>query len=1253
MTVTRLARSYRLRVYEAGSTSTVDFDLDTELGSVPVVGGDDPQPLEGRTEGRPWSVRVIDVAEVLTGELADGSGRLSIVNRLVEFQKDDGAGYTTLDTGRIADVIEAEPGSYDIRIADERSIERGTTIFTTTSTSQFLPAGVVSAFNAFPSAGTFDAFVSAVSGDDVLIEMSDQIISADVLKLLVDDRKADSKPGASSGGVGNFNHLRASVNGTDREVVSFASSIDQVDILTGFTGKEPDSINFVWITWPSHGLAVDDDVTFRLYFKDIEPSETNPLHIALEDPIQTLKDVYDLQYGGDVAVRYDSNVFSAWDASTNPQGLLGHPLIPDMEWRITAPKNLAEWSEALYKALKLVPFRNAAGELAPAFIRLPFDVDPSALPVIDADVASKVPTWNHGMGQVVTSIRGTFDTYRQLSRGEIEKDREWAADLIVATRQESRPFTHDRIDEIGTHAHEIHFDGLHGVGSVESHLLGLSRDIFDRFGDGAVDGDIEGLSAVDVAAGEWVVLSGLPTPNPATGSRGGDRVVQILTREVPAVGRNYRYLDGGPSLAALTTPSVAIAQNSGRSKHDVDVTISGLTSGDRYRLAIKVGTGRWIVTAEGSANETITLRNYPAGTQIQAQVLATREGRIRSPWSSASSVTTASLSAPTSPSATVSGRTIAFTWTNVETAYPVMPTLGGVDYLDTPLPAGSTRFVFTELAASTAFTPGVRAVDPYGGMSSIASAGATTGTAETLSAPRELVVLQGAGSSDTTVYPRKILHGTGLEVGVKRPDLHSEIVLQIDTVDTFTAPLTYRMGAQERFRLKLPLDGTMRYVRARAEKTGQTPSSWTSIVSAKPVPFAQIAGVADGFAGGYADLALDTDNDIILEVGTSDPDTDGFYYVLNKTGFVEPTTSSSFIARASMPYSQDQAVVLATSEIGYLWGKFWSETKGWGQEVKKRVSGGSVTLTRTPQLSPYYVGSDTFGVQLLDPDLTALNLYSSERVGEGAFSTYALKANPPVHTFSYTEAVALKKDHYSYVDMRLQYFIDGQAFYLHATSAGMDYGDEPDITSAKGVSDEDWNISAEVLGDSDTKSIKIKALTGATEPTEAQVRAETAKNGTLFDSGDIGTLISTLSPGVTTHIAVFPYSATGGGGTEGDLVRFKITRPNPEPLLSAVTASVHDNGGSDDDDYSVSWTPNEAVDNSLHDVKIRGGKTGDVSILATATETSPKTSTSKVAIDVNGGDGVSEDHWVEVSLIEQSSGDVLQFIRIDEILSTT
>lgn len=851
--------------------TTADFTITSaHLLEAPRIGGQRIRPLSGSAESLSWSAIVGDFSEFFTGNMTDGQGRMNVAGRLVRAQENvDGGGFVTVWAGRLTGVTEAEgPGRYEIRFSDERWLGRDLKIYQTASTAQIVPAGVKAAWKNAPAAGTASVAVGAVTATDVLVTVLDDApISRSVLELLRNDLKDDARPGASDGSTGNFENLRATIGGTVKEVVSFGL-IDDPGPLDSLERQEDEEdrikVITLWLAWgagqPNVGDEFDD---FVLTLDGAETSDAWPHHIGGVggvDPIQEIKDRLD-EHG----LRFHASTFDTWDASTNPDGLIDHPLIPRLWFRITGSRNVLDWTDSVLRFLGLVPFVNTDGEIQPRFSSLLHDVDPTTLPEFtDADLADAASFDFRGTDAVTVVRPRAVATRRLRVVGITAHDRhaglddDWPADVLETEELDLPELTHDNVDDVGRRVHEIDSHGAEFRNAVQAKRFFRQQatEIFDRFGDGPIYGDIVGLAALDaVSPGEWFRLTATNYPVFTTGSRDGSTLVaQVLETRRDPEGPSLKFLTGGPDDQPLAAPSVAISTNVDRPKHDVDVTISSMPAGaDRYQVQLREGTGPWDTVAEGTANETVTIRNLPSDTQIDAQVRATAGNAIRSAWSATSSVTTAALSPPTGATATATGRSVTLTWTNGESDYGLMLTVDGTDVLDEPLLPGTTEWVFVGLAESTAFTLGVKHVDPYGGESSLATDTATTGTANTLPAPGLLQAVQGFGSEvaedtsgppegpavttwDPEESPTRPDSGVGVELRWRKAVPWAVTVVEHDTVDDFTND-PQRVSAGQASGVVIPLSGgTRRFFRIRHQALGFAPSAWHTAPDQEVVP---------------------------------------------------------------------------------------------------------------------------------------------------------------------------------------------------------------------------------------------------------------------------------------------------------------------------------------------------------------------------------------------------------------------------------
>lgn len=781
--MTAIKKSYRFRVHDAGTTTptdlTVDWSETTRIAEVGQIGGQVVHPLRGRTSARPWTVTLVDVDEVITARLADSDGRAQLLRRLADLSvsTDDGSTWTVKQTARIDDVaIDGDDlSAVRFTMQDERLIERKTTIFKGGNSTRLLPPGLDAAWLDYQGArpASFQVIdVNAGNDTTELIYRGDlgnpdgdtffRVADA-IIQLMEDDVVDDPAPNQ-----GNFETLRIHIEGTDYVPSAFNGS-PATDPLKNV--RDRGTLMHVTVAgYEDPGWPIKFTRLAYFHMKSRDPSGDLPLHLGTQegvDPFQLAKDIYDGTYQDatwPATVRYDSTVFSAYDPSTNPNGLIDNPRFPKMHFRITGPANMARWLEDhIYGPLGVVPFINAAGEVSPRIVTQPASdqiADPDNLPQLTpANVASPHPAWRNAGREIVTVVEYTFEyavapSYRvQLSqdpnnpasglfgslfgRGVRITPTEGGQDVGFDLLQSKSVVLTREIDRAQHHrdVHEVTVRGIHRVASRKSFADKFGRDLLDRFGDGPVYVEnLVGLSDSESRIeGEWVMVDMDTLPSLQNQSRSGSRIVQIIERVDEPGGPIFKLLEAGPHSQPLSTPSISLAASSNDPENAVDVTISGLGTGEGYEVHLTVGATEpdeedpdWQYRhLSGSQNETVTVRRLPAGSTIWARVRATAPGRISSDWSTADSQATTAYTAPSAlADSGVAGDVATISWTNGEADRDIVVTLDGA-FVDR-LPAGTEEYTFYGLDTSTSYTAGVKHVDDYGGESSLTTDGFTT-----------------------------------------------------------------------------------------------------------------------------------------------------------------------------------------------------------------------------------------------------------------------------------------------------------------------------------------------------------------------------------------------------------------------------------------------------------------------------------------------------------------------------------------------
>ncbi|MDK1102503.1 MAG: hypothetical protein QGD93_02600 [Actinomycetota bacterium] len=226
----------------------------------------------------------------------------------------------------------------------------------------------------------------------------------------------------------------------------------------------------------------------------------------------------------------------------------------------------------------------------------------------------------------------------------------------------------------------------------------------------------------------------------------------------------------------------------------------------------------------------------------------------------------------------------------------------------------------------------------------------------------------------------------------------------------------------------------------------------------------------------------------------------------------------------------------------------------------------------------------TFAVQIHDPDGVMDDVYYRTKSGTGAWTAYALEEATPTDLDIYSRTVTMVERHLSFIEFRGRYTgANGVQHTVVIKSSGFDLGKIPNISVALTI-DEDGILSANVQGDVDTASIKIVASV-AGQPSDATARGATAKNGRMFTTGDIGTLL-TLGKDETGYVTVFGYSETGGGGIEStESVKLSATFTTIEaPTWSIDTESE----GATDGTFAVQLHDPDAVMDDVY-YRTKGG----------------------------------------------------------------
>lgn len=826
------AHTYQVLVWNAGSTSystgSVEFTLDhSKLAEPPTINGPTIRPFEGRTEGRPWTVDVVDSSGSFTAQLAGADGRPDLINRWVQVRRGvDGATPVAIGGGRLQDVMLLEDQkTYRMTVAQESVLNDQTLIFST-NTTRLYPPGPHVVYGPFrpPPKGkavaTYQrplAYLNQPGGWQLKFETGWAPLTRAGLDVLKQDVKYT---GFVDGSSGNFVYSRVRIGNTDYKIMSFGSVARRVPVSSGSTAGAQINRNFpdpnvlsgldkaydqqlgpiVWIIAASS--AFSPAIGARLSSAFIHqfggpPSEGRPLHIGSSfgtHPMIVKRLIWAGQHAptGAPVLRYSSAAFN--NGSTGLEKLQ----MPGVRFRITAPQRRGEFiTNAINAPFGVCDFIDSSGRLIPKRVWLPASTSVFGFTFTGTNLREPHPTWLQPGGERVTRIeleqtQESFGVPTQLvgvplpgapnlNTPNFDANYNGAesgnagGDGIVAQSVVDN-IDHDRIARLGTVPLRIQAIGIHppiktdpwipdAVTPIleaqrQAYRATIEREIFDRWGDGPVQGVLYGMStASSVEGGDWVRVTLASYPNVGIGTRGGTRLVQVMGKTVGPTGPVFDYLDAGANLNPLAAPTVLLAVSTINRKHVVKATIGSIATGAGFQLEAAISNTtaaplsastlwtRVKTVNQSSGSHLITGR--PAGSKTWARVRASKALRIRSTWrNSTAGITSSGLAAPTITGVTnIKTESARLGWSGGDLRYEAQvfaDTSTSASFstgnISARLPAGSRYFDYQGLTPNTKHLLGVRMVDQFGGVSASDSTTATTlstgSTANQVKAPK-------------------------------------------------------------------------------------------------------------------------------------------------------------------------------------------------------------------------------------------------------------------------------------------------------------------------------------------------------------------------------------------------------------------------------------------------------------------------------------------------------------------------------------
>lgn len=640
---------YKVNVFSSGVQSTtgaVAFTLQTsQLRAAPTLGGQLVRAALGRVESQPWKLKVVDAGNALTAHLANTSGRLNLLGRLVQFQSslDSTGTYTNLTVGRLTDVsLDIKDQTYDVTVNDERFLERDLLIFSRSNTATVLPRGTVSGFMNLsnPLQPTLNRwFVPNINNKIVFVTYTGIYPGYNPLSVLagagfmfqtvIDDIKPNPIVPNNAMTAGNFQTLRFHNigDGNDYEVAGFqnpnfslAGIININDPLTwllGLSDGENTPVSML-LVWPNAQPAALTSLQGYLYLPGHISSNDLPLHIGGITglhPGKVARNCYDGIYNPPgsttIKLRYSTAAFDAWQKD---------PSYGRVWFRITAPQSMATFLEQrIYGPYGMLPLINTSGQISPKRAWPPSSSSvPSILPTITSTniLAGKHPTFEHGSREAITAIRARYDYYGFQLDKDYHRTYTNSADGFTALTHETTRLS-DRVTNLGRQEAVYSFGAIYGAaqlpipnfrfnssqllpnaGYAETVTSALAQHVFARFADGPLYVNVQCLRSIDssthgtVQPGDYVKLNLATWPNPITNTRGGNRILQVLQRGDTPTGPTFRLLDYGATGAVLAVPGLALAAttNGDSSRHSFKLTVSSVPAGAKWHASVAMTT---------------------------------------------------------------------------------------------------------------------------------------------------------------------------------------------------------------------------------------------------------------------------------------------------------------------------------------------------------------------------------------------------------------------------------------------------------------------------------------------------------------------------------------------------------------------------------------------------------------------------------------------------------------------------------------
>jgi hypothetical protein len=906
-------RYYRLRVRASD-------DLSDALVITSVPGGTNPyvlkaimgdgrgfDPLDGTVSTGSYTVEVIDAStgantRVVTAALADANARQQLLShRAYNETSTDGTTWTPLSGGYVTSVRLVTPLVYAITIGETRRISNDREVFKSTILKTNFD-GTPATFSTFDK--TTCIFGGPVRGGFLWVrdlggwrfKVANVTSSPKYVQMKIVDAFDPRKPE-----LGHFSRLGSAIvdymcgvaapyyrmSPTWKSVTIrgwFPGLVYRVQTTAGaFVGNytplsepiHPDKAtppniftrtgeSSIWLAWTGTLPTVGDVYDVYMYPTDI--TKDNPLHIY-EHPVDLRQKLWD-EYG----ISYDASVLPAVRSAIGDNIRLA--------LRITeSPGKLKDFEALLNGLFGMGTRSDGAGREVLFTHRIKLSTTPSAtigvndlrsfdgtvFEIDESTITNKVTIKQKRLVQRLVPGKVTVEQALKGSTGMgddptpdsiIEIDQAVSVNNSDAdnTAYGQKETVYDLPGQILLHQSQQDFD-------LEKYALGVAREIFDRYGRGAIGGELHCLPAVTVDVGQEVQLNIPQLPNAQVGAspvsqRGGTRIVQVVRRTETPSGPDLYVLDSGTTAQPGTVPTFTIGTNASDAFHFADLVITNAATlaaaGYQVRIEIAVGTstptaGTLLSVVDPATVTSLTIPAHDAGTKVWARMRSEKEGYRPSAWSAFAGVQLTAIDPVTSLAVSAenagdpSQRLLTWTIGTNAADYPVEVLIrltsesSAADRLIAILPKGSTQFQLTELdIANRTATVRHREQAPFNGVSADSTIAVNTvNAAATLAAPTNPVAFSSKHAPDGLLLPPG---SYGLDVNAAVFPSGVEVWVKVGAGGTYEAReiVPARPFGPTRWIGVAPSDGITRYMKARHRVPGYADSAFCAEVSVTP-----------------------------------------------------------------------------------------------------------------------------------------------------------------------------------------------------------------------------------------------------------------------------------------------------------------------------------------------------------------------------------------------------------------------------------